>query len=151
MRIKKIDDSFGDYKLEISYGQLIAIRDALTAAHAEPMADEILQEISFYLENVPGPGESKEEFEARETTGKDIENSASLPGEEGAPPEGAEDGFGRVPSAEGEDDFDSAPLPDDGAPPADDGSVPEEESPLPPPPADEGDEPRSTVPPAPEE
>lgn len=150
MKIQKDEKSYQDYKLTISYGQLIAIRDALTAAHAEPMADEILQEISFYLENVPGPGESKEEFEAREATGKEIEDGANAPASD-LPPEGAPGEPGGVPSAEGEEDFDGAPVPDDGAPPADGEDGGEEGSPPPPPPADEGDEPRSPVPPAPEE
>jgi len=145
VKIKKDEKSFGDYRLEISYGQLVAIRDALTAAHAEPMADELLQEINFYLENVPGPGESKEEFEQREAAGKEIEDAANLPVDgSGAPGDLGEPG---VPSAEGEADFAAPPtdtnLPPEGDPGAEGGE-------LPPPPSD-GEEDELPVPPAPAE
>ena len=145
MKIKKDASSYADYKIEVSYGQLVAIRDALTAAHAEPMADEILQEINFYLENVPGPGESKEEFEQREETGKSLEDGANLPPDDAAG-SSPTDNLG-VPSAEGEDDF----APETGAdgPMGDDPGEPGEMGEPGEPPVDEtADVP---VPPAPEE
>lgn len=154
VKIQKDLASYSDYKVTVSYGQLIAIRDALTAAHAEPMADEILQEISFYLQNVPGPGESKEEFEAREDTGKGIEDAANGVGNEPPGEPGAPDEVG-VPSAEGEEDFTDGPPPEGGEgglPPGEEPGAEGADSPLPPPPAeDEEGANRSPVPPAPAE
>jgi len=77
MRIKKIDDSFCEYRVEMSFGQLKSIRDALEEFHADPILDELYQELTWYLQNVPGPGESTEEFKARE------QGEAGLTGEEG--------------------------------------------------------------------
>src|SRR5919108_1978230 len=53
--------TYNDYELEISFGQLIAIRDALEKAHADPVSDEILAELNYYLAQVPGPGEDEAE------------------------------------------------------------------------------------------
>ena len=76
MRIKKISDTFSDYRVELSFGQLVAIRDALEQSHADPMSDEMYQEINYYLSQVPGPGE--DETEKKQST-------EGLPTEDGAP------------------------------------------------------------------
>ena len=82
MRIKKIDDTFNDYKVEISYGQLVAIRNALEKDHSDPLSDEIYAEVNFYLNNVPGPGESTEEFKAEKDATEKTKDEA---GQELAP------------------------------------------------------------------
>ncbi len=64
MQIKKVKNSFNDYSVEMSWGQLMAIHAALEASHADPIADETFAELSWYLENVPGPGEDEEEIKA---------------------------------------------------------------------------------------
>jgi len=93
MRIKKISDTFNDYRVEMSFGQLKSIRDALEEFHADPILDELYNEITWYLQNIPGPGEDEEEFKAREQgeqglEGADGEGAAgSLP----PPPEGDAD------------------------------------------------------------
>jgi len=65
MKIKKIKDTYNDLTVEISYGQLVAIRNALEKDHADPLSDELYAEIGWYLQNtVPQPGESEEAFKA---------------------------------------------------------------------------------------
>jgi len=80
MRIQKIKDTFNDYRVELSWGQLNAVFKALEQDHADPLADELFAELGWYLENVPGPGEDEDEYkEAKEAEKQSIEA-----GEEGA-------------------------------------------------------------------
>ncbi len=99
MKLKKIKDTFNDYNMEISWGQLQAIKTALESS-PDPVSDELLQEISWYCENVAGPGESEEELKARE---------------EGTPGEGAASNGNGKPGTENdepaEDDDDGVPIP----------------------------------------
>lgn len=88
MRIKKLDDTFNEYKVEISFGQLVAIRDALEKDHAEPISDELYAEISYYLQNIPGPGESTEEFKAEKDA---ITKTGEEAGEEVTPDQDVSD------------------------------------------------------------
>jgi hypothetical protein len=80
MKIKKIKfdgmDSFNDYQLEVSYGQLIAMRNALEKDHSDPLSDEIFAELNYYLQNVPGPGESSDEFKAERDAAKKTKDEA---------------------------------------------------------------------------
>lgn len=64
MQLKKVKDSYNDYTLEISFGQLSAIRASLEQVSGDPVADELLAELDWYLENVPGPGQTEEDFKA---------------------------------------------------------------------------------------
>ena len=65
MKIKKVKDTFNTLALEISYGQLVAIRNALEKDHADPLSDECYAEIEWYLQNtVPLPGEEEEDLKA---------------------------------------------------------------------------------------
>ena len=66
MKISKIEGTYADYKLEMSFGQLQAIRDALAADHASPVSDELYGEICWYLDNIPGVGESKADLKKAE-------------------------------------------------------------------------------------
>lgn len=80
MRIQKIKDTFNDYRVELSWGQLNAVFKALEQDHADPLADELFAELGWYLENVPGPGEDEDEYkEAKEAEKQQIEA-----GDEGA-------------------------------------------------------------------
>jgi hypothetical protein len=80
MKIKKLKfdgmDSFNDYGVELSYGQLVAIRNALEKDHSDPLSDEILAELNYYLDNVPGPGESTDEFKAERDAAKKTKDEA---------------------------------------------------------------------------
>jgi hypothetical protein len=105
MVLKKKPKTFNDYTLEISFGQLEVIRAALDRDHADPVADELLAELGWYMDRVPGPGEEEEDVKAREEH-----------------PEGAAGAAG--------DETDGMPLP---MPPHDnEGAAPEQEPPTPP-------------------
>lgn len=87
MKIQKIKDTFNDYRVELSWGQLNAIFAALEKDHADPLADELFAELGWYLQNVPGPGEDEEEYkEAREAEKEAAENAEF--GEPTGEPEG---------------------------------------------------------------
>lgn len=106
MKIKKVKydglDSFNDYTVELSYGQLCAARDALEKAHDNPLSDEMYAELNYYLQNIPGPGESSDQFKAERDAATKTQDQAGqevAPGEDmgagGPPPEtGLEAGQG---------------------------------------------------------
>lgn len=105
MKLEKVKNTFNDYKLEISYGQLMAIKASLEQLQGDVQADELLAEMDWYLNNVPGPGQSEEEFEQATTpTGAPSENGDDVPVEM-PPHEGAADiGAGpEMPPEEGEE------------------------------------------------
>jgi hypothetical protein len=85
MVIKKKKETFNDYSVEMSWGQLNAIYRALEKDHADPLADELFAELGWYLENVPGPGEDEEAYKEA----KDAEREAITGGAQpGMPDEG---------------------------------------------------------------
>lgn len=86
MVIKKKKDTFNDYSVELSWGQLNAVYRALENDHADPLADELFAELGWYLQNVPGPGEDEEEYKAA----KEAEKEAVAAGQGGEGPEGGE-------------------------------------------------------------
>jgi len=84
MKIDKVNNTFNTYKLELSFGELTAIVNALEDVHGpEPIVDEMKEGIRWYLDHLPGPGEDREEFKAKKDAEKDggLEN-----GEPGEPP-----------------------------------------------------------------
>lgn len=86
MKIKKVKydglDSFNDYAVEMSYGQLVAMRNALEAKHDDPLSDELYAELNYYLQNIPGPGENSDQFKAERDASK---KTADMAGQELAP------------------------------------------------------------------
>jgi hypothetical protein len=88
MKIKKAKfdglDSFNDYDVSLSFGQLVAIRNALEKDHADPLSSELYAELNYYLQNVPGPGESSDEFKAERDAAKKTKDEAGeeISGEE---------------------------------------------------------------------
>lgn len=66
MRLDKIKNTFNDYKLELSWGQLEAVRQALESDHSDPVKDEMLAEFQWYMDRVPGPGEEEADAKGRE-------------------------------------------------------------------------------------
>lgn len=80
MKIKKVKydglDSFNDYQVELSYGQLVAIRNALEKSHDDPLSDELHAELNYYLQNIPGPGEKSDEFKAERDATKKTQDEA---------------------------------------------------------------------------
>lgn len=117
MKIKKAkfdgQDTFNDYDVNISYGQLVAIRNALEAKHDDPLSDELYAEINYYLNNIPGPGESSDEFKAERDAAKKTQDEAGQEVqpedvENGGPPseaglEAGEGAGGPLPPPPGED------------------------------------------------
>lgn len=83
MRIQKIKETFNDYRVEVSWGQLNAIFQALEGSHADPLADELYAELGWYLQNVPGPGEDEEEYkQAKEAEKAAVEGGGEAMGGE---------------------------------------------------------------------
>lgn len=80
MMIKKKKDSFNDYSVELSWGQLNAIYQALEQDHADPLADELFAELGWYLQNVPGPGEDEEEYKEARQAEKAATEGGTEPG-----------------------------------------------------------------------
>ena len=77
--IKKKAGSYNTYTLTLSWGQLEAIRDALALHHADPLADEFYEEISFYMAgNVPLPGEDKSAKEIEDEDEKSRKDSEGM-------------------------------------------------------------------------
>jgi hypothetical protein len=126
VKISKAKDTFNDYKVELSWGQLNAIYNALEQNHADPLADELFAELGWYLQNVPGPGEDEEEYKAAKEAEKQArEGGEAVPSEADpelvgqevdGPPEGEAGAFG----AEGGPEGAESPVPEEEA------DVPEE-------------------------
>lgn len=70
MKIKKIKATYNDYDVELSFGQLLAIKNALATDHSDPLSDELYAELEWYLSNIPGPGESEEDLKKAEEAGE---------------------------------------------------------------------------------
>lgn len=98
MKLEKIKKTYNDYKLELSWGQIEAIANALSQNHSDPLADELFAEWQWYMERVPGPGEDEEELEAEAKAaeegaveGEDIPVAMPPGRSAGTPPEGGEE------------------------------------------------------------
>ena len=93
MKIKKDDANFDIYRMEITYGELLTIKNALESAPGiGPEADEILQGLGWYIEKIPGPGEEADK-------GEGSANSPDLPKSQA---DDALDGIELLPAAPGE-------------------------------------------------
>ncbi len=71
MELKKVKDTYNTYSVKLSFGQLVAIRDALKKDHSDPLSDEVLAEIEYYLNNLPGPGEDPEDYKEEKRSGEE--------------------------------------------------------------------------------
>lgn len=115
MIIKKKADTYNTYNLEVSWGQLEAFKAALEADHADPVRDETMAELAWYMERVPGPGVDEKELEQQQAAAKGegapgaeegdmpipmppgSEGGAAMGGKQPtAPPEGGETGLDRL-------------------------------------------------------
>lgn len=112
MKIKKMKfdgmDSFNDYQVELSYGQLVAIRNALEKDHSDPLSDELYAELNYYLQNIPGPGESSDEFKAERDASKKTQDQAGEPvtGEDAPPSETELEAGSELPAPPSDEDED---------------------------------------------
>ena len=114
IKLSKTKGTYNTYKLEMSMGQIEAIRNALEKDHADPISDELLAILTYYLDKVPGPGEEEEDLKARE------EHPAAAADEEGDFP---------IPMPPREED--GAPEAEPPAPPGKAAPAPAGEAPLP--------------------
>ena len=110
MKIKKLKfdgmDSFNDYSVEMSYGQLVALRNALEKDHSDPLSDELYAELNYYLQNIPGPGENSDEFKAeRDASKKTPEEAGTETAPENAPASDTEIESGKLPPPPSEEPF----------------------------------------------
>lgn len=60
MQIKKKSETFNDYTLNCSYGELEALKDALAKNHTGPIADTLYAGLLWELERLPKPGEEED-------------------------------------------------------------------------------------------
>ena len=96
MVIKKKAGTYDVYTLEVSFGELEAFRAGLEADHADPVRDEKLAEIAWYMDRIPRPGEDEKEMKAATEGGKPGEEGDDVPipmppgSEAGTPPDGGE-------------------------------------------------------------
>jgi hypothetical protein len=97
MKIKKVNGTFDTYSVELSYLQLTELKNSLSTDHANAVGDELYANLEWYLQNIPGPGESEDEFKAKTTGGE--EGQMPAPSEEG----GEADGLLPAPGGEGDD------------------------------------------------
>jgi len=106
MHITKVNDSYDDYKMELSWSELKAIEGALSQHHVGAIADETYARLKFYMPRLPGPGQEKEKGDgqtleqtrakeelaaSRETTPQELLNPDEVPMPPGSS-EGAEAG-----------------------------------------------------------
>ena len=121
----------------MSFGQLTAIRNALSAEHADPLADELFAELNWYLDNIPGPGEDEDDLKAQEQAGASgmaspeaAQKPLSPKADDLLPAPGEEEGGEQPPGPKG-------PPGDEAGPPGEEG-FPGEGAPEEAPPGEEG-------------
>lgn len=96
MVIKKKAGTYDVYTLEVSFGELEAFRTGLEADHADPVRDEKLAEIGWYMDRLPRPGEDEKEMKAATEGGvpggEDDDVPVPMPPgtQAGTPPDGGE-------------------------------------------------------------
>jgi len=154
MKVDKIKGTYNDYKVEMSFGQLQAMKSALERDHADPVSDELYAELCWYLDHIPGPGEEKEDLKARDEMGAEVTKDGKGDDEEGGDyplpmPPGHDDlgaapglnpgGEGEEPAPDGGED--AIPAPDESGSSGEEGPVPgtdleSEDDGLPKPPAE---------------
>lgn len=95
IQLKKKSGTYNTYTIQLSYGQIEALRQALEADHANPIGDELKALFDYYINSIPGPGEEEDDVKAREeqaaiangemaaATGDDDNPIPMPPGDEG--------------------------------------------------------------------
>lgn len=133
IQLKKKSGTYNTYTIQLSYGQIEALRQALEADHANPIGDELKALFDYYINSIPGPGEEEEDLKAREEqaaiasgqvqAASDDDSPIPMPpgddngGEvtvagQGPDREGGDEGGGlHIPPVEGEEGGDELPEP----------------------------------------
>lgn len=66
IQLKKKSGTYNTYTIQLSYGQIECIRQAVEKDHATPIADELRELLDYYLKTLPGPGEDDDDVKARD-------------------------------------------------------------------------------------
>jgi len=94
--------NYNEYRLTLSYGELVALENSLTNSHSGPIADELLAGFKYFLDDdsrLPKPGQDPEDIKRaekeKEEAGEDEEAELPLPSPDedilDKGPEGAEE------------------------------------------------------------
>lgn len=79
IKLSKVSGSYNTYRMELSFGQLEAIKVALEAKHDDAISDELLTMLQYYSSELPGPGEEKEDKEGRQKGAEAAEEDFPIP------------------------------------------------------------------------
>jgi hypothetical protein len=134
IQLKKKSGTYNTYTIQLSYGQIEALRQALESDHANPIGDELKALFDYYINSIPGPGEEEEDVKARDEQAAIASGQAQDAGDDDSPipmppgddnggeittagvgpdSEGGEDGGGlHIPPVEGEEGDDGNELPE---------------------------------------
>jgi hypothetical protein len=109
MKLKKQAGQFNTYSAELTYGEILVLRNGLqNSPGMGPEADEMLEGFNWYLEKMPEPGE---EGDKKEGT-SDSPNMAKDKADDALSPMLLEPAPGQEDTVAGEDDRDEETLAD---------------------------------------
>jgi hypothetical protein len=109
IQLKKKSGTYNTYTIQLSYGQIEALRQALEADHANPIGDELKALFDYYINSIPGPGEEEEDLKAREEQAAIASGQAQAAGDDDSPipmPPGDDNGGDITVAGQGLDDGD---------------------------------------------
>lgn len=115
IQLKKKSGTYNTYTIQLSYGQIEALRQALEADHANPIGDELKALFDYYINSIPGPGEEEEDLKAREEQAAIANGQVQAAGDDDSPipmPPGDDNGGEITVAGEGPDDGGGLPSPD---------------------------------------
>jgi len=70
MELSKSDKHYNKYRAELSYGELVRLRDLLQPDNSNPIDDEMFNALDWYIKRLPQPGETKDDLKAKEEGGE---------------------------------------------------------------------------------
>ena len=78
MKVAKRNNTYDFYTLEVSFNELNAIIAGLKNQTSDPICDEMVAAMEWYKQDLPGPGETKEDVNAKKEAGGEDEGSLDL-------------------------------------------------------------------------
>jgi len=115
MKLNKSNSEYNVYRAEVSYGELLAIRNALQVSNdVSPEVDEMIAGMNFYLDRLPKPGEdaTKKDGEAPGETDQFQGMELEPPPGEGEPGPEVNEPAAPEPSPEAQPDTGEEELPE---------------------------------------
>ena len=90
MEISKVGQEYNTYRVTLSYGELMAIQNALKGKHDDSVSDEMYNSLEWYTSRLPEPGSedtklkeiNDQDDEGDENDGADNEDNGVSPDEE---------------------------------------------------------------------